>query len=103
LHDKATIACSLGEGDYRHRLEDLRHLGELALLGVQDRTDGVVLSLRNTNRVRQQLMSLVGAEEACCPFLPLSIDANDDELALTITAPPDALPIVRNLVGGFQG
>ena len=53
--------------------------------------------------MRAQLRAIIEAEEACCPFLALSIGPGEDELSLTITAPHDALPVVRDLVTSFKG
>ena len=100
---KAPIACSLNTQDYRQRLEAVRELGAAGLLEAHDRPGGAELTFRNTARVRAQLTAIIEAEEACCPFLALSIGAEEDELSLTITAPRDALPIVRDLVTSFKG
>jgi hypothetical protein len=97
------IACSLNAQGYRLRLEAVRELGAAGLLEAHDRPDGAKLTFRNTTRVRKELAAMVEAEDACCPFLALSVGAGEDELSLTITAPRDALPIVRDLVTSFQG
>ena len=105
MDSKTPIACSLNADDYRQRLDAVRELGAAALLSVNDRSDGAELTFRNTTRVREELTAIVQAENACCPFLDLSIgsDEDEDELSLTITAPREALAVVRDLVRSFQG
>jgi hypothetical protein len=102
MDSETPIACSLEAQDYRLRLDAVRAVGATGLLGVHDLPDGAELTFRNTKRVREELTAIVKAEEACCPFLTLSIGAEEDELSLTITAPRDALPIIRDLVTSFQ-
>jgi hypothetical protein len=103
MDSKTPIACSLNADDYRQRLDAVRELGAAALLSVSDRSDGAELTFRNTTRVREELTAIVQAENACCPFLDLSIGSDEDELSLTITAPREALPVVGDLVRSFQG
>lgn len=103
MDSKTPIACSLNADDYRQRLDAVRELGAAALLSVSDRSDGAELTFRNTTRVREELTAIVQAENACCPFLDLSIGSDEDELSLTITAPREALAVVRDLVMSFQG
>ena len=109
MDSKTPIACSLNADNYRQRLDAVRELGAAALLSVNDRSDGAELTFRNTTRVREELTAIVEAENACCPFLDLSIgsdedeDEDEDELSLTITAPREALAVVRDLVRSFQG
>ena len=107
MDSKTPIACSLNADDYRQRVDAVRELGAAALLSVSDRSDGAELTFRNTTGVREELTAIVQAENACCPFLDLSIgsdeDEDEDELSLTITAPREALAVVRDLVRSFQG
>lgn len=101
--DESTIACSLGAEDYRERLSSIRKLGEVAFLDVEPRPDGAVLSFRNSEEVRAELSSIVDAEAACCSFLELSVQPDGERLTLAISAPPDAMPVVRDLTASFQG
>ena len=103
MDSKTPIACSLNADDYRQRLDAVRELGAAALLSVSDRSDGAELTFRNTTRVREELTAIGQAENACCPFLDVSIGSDEDELSLTITAPREALAVVRDLVRSFQG
>ena len=101
--DKRTIACSLSAKDYWERLSSIRKLGEVAFLDVEARPDGVVLSFRNSEEVQAELISIVDAEAVCCSFLDLSVHPDGERLILAISAPPDAMPVVRDLAAGFQG
>jgi hypothetical protein len=101
--DEPTIACSLGAGDYRERLSRIRKLGEVAFLRMEARPDGAVLSFRNSQQVQAELSSIVDAEAACCSFLDLSVHSEAERLILTISSPPDAMPVVRDLTLNFQG
>jgi hypothetical protein len=101
--DEPTIACSLGAEDYRERLSRIRKLGEAAFLGLEARPDGAVLSFRNSQQVQAELSSIVDAEADCCSFLDLSVHSEAERLILTISSPPDAMPVVRDLTVSFQG
>jgi hypothetical protein len=101
--DEPVIACSLSPEDYRRRLWAIRELGEAALLDVEARPDGALLSFRNSMGVRDQLVSIVRAEAACCSFLRLTLGSKGDHLTLAVAAPPEAMPVVRDLTASFQG
>ena len=101
--DEPAIACSLGAEDYRQRLSAIRKLGEAALLDVEARPDGALLSFRNSERVRDELSSIVDGEAACCAFLELSVVADGERLTLAISAPPEAMPVVKDIMASFQG
>ena len=101
--DEPTIACSLDAEDYRERLSRIRKLGAVAFLDVEARPEGAVLSFRNSEEVRTELSSIVDAEAACCSFLDLSVHSEGERLILTISAPPDAMPVVRDLAASFRG
>jgi len=101
--DELAIACSLGPQERQRRLSAIRRLGEAALLNVEARPDGALLSFRDSDGVRDQLAAIVHAEAACCAFLGLTIDSEAGRLTLTISAPPDPMPTVRELTASFQG
>jgi hypothetical protein len=101
--NESPIACSLSAEDIRRRLSTMRKLGEVALLEVEARPDGALLSFRNSPHVRNELSSIVEAEAECCSFLKLSVDADGERLVLAVLAPPDAMPVVRYLTASFQG
>jgi hypothetical protein len=98
-----TIACSLDAKAYRDRLAVIRRLGEMALLDLEARPEGAALSFRNSEQVRAELSSIIEAEAACCSFLDLSLYGAGDRLILVISSPPDAVPVVRELVASFRG
>ena len=101
--DEPTIACSLSAKDYWERLSSIRKLGEVASLDVEARPDGAILSFRNSEEVHAELTSIVDAETVCCSFLDLSVYPDGERLILAISAPPDAMPVVRDLTASFQG
>ena len=103
MNDPTPIACSLSADDHRLRLAAIRELGGQALLAAEDRPDGVILSFRGSAEVHEKLVAIVRAESKCCPFLVLEVIESQERLALAVTAPPDALPIVRDLVRSFRG
>ena len=101
--DEPTIACSLDAQDYRERLASIRRLGEEALLDVKTRPDGAALSFQDSDQVRAELASIVEAEAACCSYLDMSVRSERERLILTIVAPPDAMPVVRDMTASFRG
>jgi hypothetical protein len=101
--DEPTIACSLGAEGYRERLSSIRAVGQVAFLDAEARPDGAVLSFRNSERVRAELSSIVKAESECCSFLELALHSEGDRTFLTISSPPAAMPVVRDLMASFQG
>jgi hypothetical protein len=60
---------------------------------------GVRVKLLPLQGVRAELDRLVEAERECCPFLDFVVDENDAGVTLTVTAPPQAEPIVQGLLG----
>jgi hypothetical protein len=97
------IACSLSAVDYRQRLRAIRRIGFEAFLSAGERPDGATLRFRNSPETRQQLDTIVEAERACCPFLSLTVDDADGQLLVGVTAPPEAQPVVRDLIDSFRG
>jgi MerR family transcriptional regulator, copper efflux regulator len=92
------IACSLSSSDAKSRQGEWNALlqrGALRRLAVPG---GMRIELRSDDDVRADLIRLVGLERECCPFLDLTIDDAGGELALTVTAPPEAQPVVEELL-----
>jgi hypothetical protein len=96
-------ACKLDAKSYQERLSLIAEVGGAALLEARETAAGTVLSFTNAREVREQLEAIVAAESKCCPFLALSIHDEANELSLTITAPAEAQPVVRELVDSFVG
>ena len=97
------IACSLNAADLRVRMAEVAAVGRA---GLRDRTtDGATSTLRFDRRddVRQRLEAIVAAESECCAFLDLTLVDDGEELVLTISAPPGAEPVARELAGAFGG
>jgi hypothetical protein len=103
MDEQTPIACSLTADDYRRRLESIRKVGHESLLSVNESAAGIALRFRNSHGTRSDLRTIVDAEASCCPFLSLRVDETADELILTVTAPPEAAPVVADLVRSFQG
>jgi hypothetical protein len=58
-------------------------------------------SLRDSDGVRDQLASIVEAEAASCSFLGLTLGSDEGRLTPAISAPPNAMPVVRELTASF--
>ena len=56
------------------------------------------VELRDTDGVRDAVGRLVELERQCCPFLELTVEDAGELVALTVTAPPEAQPIVAELL-----
>jgi hypothetical protein len=83
-----TIACSLTSDQLPSRR---RALADLDV--VTARVSGRV-AVRN----EAALAALVRAERECCPFFDLRVSAEDGVFVLTIEGPPDAAPLIVQLV-----
>jgi hypothetical protein len=96
------IACTLSAVDYQRRLRAIRRVGFEAFVSADERPDGATLRFRNSPETRQQLDEIVAAERACCPFLSLTVDDAGDQLIVGVTAPPEARPVVSDLIDSFR-
>jgi hypothetical protein len=87
-----TIACSLTPDQLPARRRALADLD--------------VVSARVTGRVAVRneaaLAAFVRAERECCPFFDLRVTVEDDLFVLTIEGPPDAEPLVMQLVAELR-
>jgi hypothetical protein len=97
------IACSLSAVDYRQRLRAIPRIGFEAFLAAEEGPNGATLRFRDSPETRQQLTLIVEAEHECCPFLSLTVDNVDGRLVVGVTAPPEAQPVVRDLIDSFRG
>ena len=98
--DEAPIACTLGSESMRSRLEDWQSL----LTHAVDRReiDGGVRVEFEAGVPTDELMRLAAAEQDCCQFFRFAITVDTRGIALEVTAPPDAGPIVESLFGAVE-
>jgi hypothetical protein len=93
------IACSLGAAELHERLTRISAVRE-SLLAAEVGERRAVLRFRAD--ARDQLAGIVAAEAECCPFLSMTLDEDGDTARLTIEAPADAEPVLRDLVAAFS-
>jgi MerR family copper efflux transcriptional regulator len=95
--DDPPIACSLGSDSLRGRLGEWQNLLRHAVArhviddGLRVEFDGAVPA--------GELMRLVAAEQDCCQFLRFAITVDTRGIALEVSAPSEARPIVESLFG----
>jgi hypothetical protein len=99
--DPRPVACSLGAGDLRARLEEISAVGAEALISHQDEAGAHVLRFRADPTTRRRLQEIVAAESACCPFLELELTEHEGQLVLTVGAPEEARQIADGLAVAF--
>lgn len=95
------IACTLGEGELRGRVDDWRTM----LAGATTRTftdDGGVRISFGPSVDIPALASLVAAEQQCCAFYTFSITISPDGVALDVRAPAGAEAMVQALFGSAE-
>jgi hypothetical protein len=95
------IACSLDAGELSRRLEQIEALGRDSLAAADLAPGRARLRFAPGDGVRERVEALASAEAECCPFLELAVDATPDAVLLTIAAPPDAQPVLDELVSAF--
>ena len=95
--DDAPIACTLTVSEHRSRTRDLSELAQRALLTREPIAGGERLTFVDIPAIEGQLAAAVAAEATCCSFLNLHLRRRDDALALDVTGPPDAQPIIAEL------
>src|SRR3954468_23233608 len=95
------IACSLSAAELPARLAEMNDVGRSALLGVERTKTTAVLRFRHDGETRERLAAIVAAEARCCAFLDMTLDVTGDAVALTISVPADAAPILDELVAVF--
>src|SRR5215213_8578289 len=95
------VVCTLDATALRDRTAELQAIGAEAL--VDARVDGPRALLRFRPTVADRLASVVAAERACCAWLGLNLAQRGDRIALTLAAPPDAEPPMREFAAAFGG
>lgn len=91
------IACTLGPGSLRGRVEDWQALLEHA--AHREPFDGGVRVVFAATVPHEDLIRLTAAEQDCCQFLSFAITVDTRGIGLDITAPADAVDIVHSLFG----
>ena len=97
------IACSLSATEQPVRLAQMTELGRDALVDVKLSGTRATLRFAAGADVRERVTSFVAAESACCPFLAMDVSGEPDAIVLSISAPEDAEPVLRELVDAFRG
>lgn len=91
------IACTLTGPDAANRGREFAELGAAALLSRSKTDEGIVLVFAGDQRVEDEVRRLAAAESVCCSFLGFDIKTGDESIALTITGPPEARPVLDSL------
>jgi hypothetical protein len=91
------IACSLTAADYRRRVAETGDVAREALRERRPIDGGERLVFEETGHVRGRLEAFIAAESTCCPFLTMRLQSDGDRLALDITGPELATPIIEDL------
>jgi hypothetical protein len=97
------IACSLTATELPARLAKITTLGRDALTDVLHETGHAELRFAAGDGARERIEAIVGAEAQCCPFLNMDVRDEPGLVVLSITAPPDAALVLRELVDAFRG
>ena len=91
------IACTLPAGSMKGRISDWQSL--LAHVERRESIDGGVRTVFAASVPIGDLMRLVAAEQACCPFFRFAITVDTRGVALEVRAPDDARSVVESLFG----
>ncbi|MCU1359540.1 MAG: putative MerR family transcriptional regulator [Ilumatobacteraceae bacterium] len=97
--DAAPIACTLDAAAVHDRLDDWRTM--LSHVAGRAEIDGGMRLELAADTPLAHLMQLVTAEQRCCQFFRFAITVDDRGVALEVTAPADALPVVTSLFGSM--
>jgi hypothetical protein len=89
------IACSLPSADYAERRAHIDDITRSALLGREPIESGERLTF--AAGAEADLRELIAAEAKCCSFLKMELDRRGDTLALDVTGPEDAQPLIAEL------
>jgi MerR family copper efflux transcriptional regulator len=97
IDDSQPIVCTLATGSMSERLEDWEAL--LAHVTRRDRIDAGIRATFGSGVPLDELMRLAAAEQGCCQFFSFAITIDGRGIALEVSAPDEALPIVHALFG----
>lgn len=95
--ESVPIACTLGSASMPGRLEEWQ-----ALLAHTSRRDQIGNGVRATFAPETplgDLIRLAAAEQECCQFFNFAITIDSRGIALEVTSPDNALPVLRALFG----
>jgi hypothetical protein len=102
MTDPLPIACTLAPDELPERLAEIRAVSREALCDKAVAGTRAVLSFDPAPGVRERLAAIVAAEARCCAFLAMTLAEGAGGIALTIDAPPDAAPVLAELVAAFE-
>jgi len=86
-------AADLEDEELAARRADWRALEAGALIRAETRPDGRLLVYRGGEDTARVLEGLIEAERKCCSFLDFRVEADEDEVRVTVTMPPEARPM----------
>ena len=89
------VACSLTAAELPARQADMRAIGRRWLVSAGER------ELRFRPEARAALERIVAAEADCCGFMTLGLSEENGALSLRVSGPPEADPIVAELMAAF--
>lgn len=91
------VACTLTPSEYRARTADLGALASQALRSRQPIDGGERLTFTDSPDTERNLRAAIAAEASCCSFLAMTLTRSADGLALDVTGPAHARPIIAEL------
>jgi hypothetical protein len=99
LDERAALACSLNDADYRERRAMVRKTFRQNITTLQRTTNGLILKFIQTDNLRSEIEAFIGQEKRCCGFLNFTIRPAADHakaaLELHIEGPPDAAATIE--------
>jgi hypothetical protein len=96
------IACTLTEAEMPARRVEMAVLAR-DLVSADAHETHAVLRFRQAPATRERVAAFVAAESRCCAFLRMELRDDPDALTLTIDGPPDAGPVLGELVAAVAG
>lgn len=102
MTDKPPIACSLGADGLQRRLGAIAAIGADSLISRELVGGRHRLRFRGGAETEALLAEIVAAEEACCPFLDLSLAEEAGEVILTIGAAAEGRAVAHQLAAAFD-
>ena len=92
------IACTLAPDQMPGRMDDWHQLLDLAVTQ-EPVPDGVSLRFPPDPNVAAELTRLAAAEHDCCSFFDFHLHVTADAVALRVTGPADAQPVIAAVFG----